>query len=207
MKNFPLTKRHLCSLRIVCAFKEQEMPCFVIHHAPPKLVPVQMHNKHAHTCTQRLTLILAKTKWYISSSSGQAWDVHQHVYLDYENFIHNITSNIILTKHSVPDGKTQQMLCRNTQGNELTSKNTTHTFRPFPPLSLHPGWPFDCLWLTSQWVVFKLTSPDHESTQVAVLRSNLCYVCHCFQHFHSLFPGMCKFLHEKVFEWIDMIIT
>ena len=60
-----------------------------------------------------------KTKLYTSPSAGQAWDVHQHVYQDYEHFIHNTTSNIILTKHSVFQMK---RLCRCAQKGELTRK-------------------------------------------------------------------------------------
>lgn len=65
---------------------------------------MQTHYTHIHNDThgtrERLILIPVKTKWYIFPSAGQAWDVHHHVYRDYENLIHNIRSNVLLTKHT-----------------------------------------------------------------------------------------------------------
>lgn len=116
--------------------------------------------------THRLILILVKTKWYISPSAGQAWDDHQHVYQDYEHFIHNIASNIILTKHSLFH------FCSEMHRNSKLMKKPAKKIQTIPTSDL---WPTVTLWpLCTDLSVGGLTTDqhiNHESTEVAALYS------------------------------------
>lgn len=141
-----------------------------------------IHN-HTHGTRERLILIPVKTKWYIFPSAGQAWDVHHHVYRDYENLIHNITSNVLLINHT--DEKMHWTVSTNTQGDELAAKKlvhltpSDHSHKPAidqcDPLTL-------CKWPLSGWPSYwpAWTMNQH---QVAVPGSTLCYFSYCLLHF------------------------
>lgn len=94
----------------------------------------------------RLKLILEKTKWYISTSSGRAWDVHQRAYQDYQTFIHIIFSDFMLTKHPVQAGETMGATERPTCKQVAASVWTIPTSEPQSGLTL---WP--CRWPLSGW--------------------------------------------------------
>lgn len=91
----------------------------------------------------RLKLILEKTKWYISTRSGRAWDVHQCAYQDYQTFIHIISSDFILTKHSGHVGWTSCAPQRKPTSKQVVlAVRTVPTSEPQPRVTFWPcGWP------------------------------------------------------------------